>query len=397
MYKKIMALVILNIFAFITFLVSPDATFANIVKNASGKLVNHYHFGYCVNNLCPQPDKTFETKYGFLSWNKKYSGTAQWNCHGRTFDNKQSWIDYAEPFIYGDWAGYSPATPKPGDVVIFYKNGLSTHTVTIVGTWKGLNTQVMSKYGMQGQYQHKLSDVAKVYSDSWWTPVHFGVTKVYTTLNKISPTLARGAKLIASLAAPKSFSFSNMTVEQLMEQRKQMPWYKDVLESEKLASVEYKKQLADISNMTEENKNAYNKSVTDSAKIKILIKDINDNHHYEWFGLYNGPEFTTDYVDAIEAGNLLAEMFKERPSTKQQVIDELRSVINTPDDLTRPNTYTDQKRGAAINFLGKILDASARVNLRQEILKTVPAELITPIEFKGGGMQTYTQFYINKL
>lgn len=398
MYKKIMTFTILNIFAFVTFLVSPNATFANIVKNAAGKDVPHYHFGYCANNLCPQPDKTFETKYGFLSWNKKYSGTAQWNCHGRTFNNKQSWINYAEPFFEGDYGGYSPLYPQIGDVILFYKNGLSTHTVTVVGAWQGLSTQVMSKYGIQGQYQHKLSDVAKVYSDSWWIPVHFGpLTKVYTTLKKINPALAKSVKLVASIALPKSFEFSKSTVEELMEQRKQMPWYKDILESEKSAAVEYKKRLAEISNMTEENKSVYNKSITDPAKIKILIKDINDNHHYEWFGLYNGPEFTTDYVDAIEAGNLLVKIVTERPSTKQQVIDELRRVINTPDDLTRSNTYTDQKRGAAINFLNQILNQSERNNLKQDILKTVPAEFINPIQFKEGGMQTYTQFYLNKL
>ncbi len=141
--------------------------YTSTMYTASGHPVSVDHFGYCGPNGCPASDSSWESVNGIRSADRWYSGTGAWNCHGRTFDNRQGWIGQAEPWLTYDGPS-SPVSPRPGDTVIWWKNDpilghVTAHSVTINGTWNGLGTTVMSKYGTQGQYQHALSNPIRVY------------------------------------------------------------------------------------------------------------------------------------------------------------------------------------------------------------------------------------------
>lgn len=147
--------------------------YANNLYTAKGKTVNHTHSTSTIGG-----DVDFEKRNGFSFSNRLRLSTDSYNCHGRTFANRTAWVDFADPYIR-DATGMSVYPPKMGDVIVWYdSSGKTSHTVTVSGSWDGVNTIVTSKYGRMGEYRHALSNVLKVYKD-WYTYYRLPGTPVY--------------------------------------------------------------------------------------------------------------------------------------------------------------------------------------------------------------------------
>lgn len=354
------------------FLVATAPATAHSVTTASGAYVSHGHYGYCGPNGCPGSDSSFESAFGFSSSHRWYSGTGEWNCHGRTFDARRSWIGLAEPYLNNDGA-YCPVSPSYGDSIIWWSGGQSSHSVTIVGSWNGTSTTTMSKYGTQGQYRHSLANVVAVYGSNWAVTNFSAGTTIYSGLTTGEETSANEKSRV---------SFSRPV--DLLEQRKHMPWYEDVLKSEAIYEVEHPRLVAQIAQLTEKGKEAYLNATGDQERVAALLDDLRDASHFEFLGVYNHPSFAEDFIEEIEAGKLLVKMVKKRPETEKLVIDGLTDAL-----LTEKSLQADRVRGAVLHFLSALLDDESR-RLIADDLKPLEKSL-------DAGESSYFTYYLSKM
>jgi hypothetical protein len=100
---------------------------------------------------------------------KTSDATAQYDCHGLTFDSSNSFIDnkYAEDLAR--YQGYRPlrvcpqtSEPRVGDIVIYRKSGRVTHSGRVVGR-NGQVIRVHSKWGYWPDYEHDIDKVPDAY------------------------------------------------------------------------------------------------------------------------------------------------------------------------------------------------------------------------------------------
>lgn len=360
----------------ISLLLPVQSIFAHTLTTA-GVPVPHFHFGKCIPpgyNIsgCPMPDSQFEASKGFKASDRIYSSTAQWNCHGRTFDNKQSWVNTIAPYI--NYNGpYCVAKPGYGNAVIFFQGNEATHSATIVGPWKGLNTLIMSKYGKQGQYKHALVNSANVYGGNWTVAGFTGPVKIYTASND--------TKNIDGV--PFMNNISAFRIQSLLRSRETMPWYKDVLESKKIYEIEHPKEVAKSANMNQTRLNVLNSTTDILKKIPILIEDLKDEWHYISLAAYDKPSYAPEFIEEIEAGKRLVSLVKENPGLKEQVVKQLRDILANESNENHKG-YLD---GAVVHFLKQMLSQTEKDALKKELGTTS----ITP-EFP-----TYRDFYLNRM
>ncbi|MBI4994864.1 hypothetical protein HZC21_04460 [Candidatus Peregrinibacteria bacterium] len=306
---KFSAFLVLAVFAAVLSGSAADTASAHKLTTAKGKLVNHGHYGQGGPYGYPMSDEWYEKQVGFKASDRIYNATGAWNAHGRTFDNRQSWVFEPDKFKKDDPP--VPAVGNIGDTILFFKNGTINHSVSIVGPWQGLNTKVMSKYGTQGQYKHELINPVKFYGYNW-AIVNFKLTPTYVGFKNNG----KQRQLVAG------------EISKILEQSAEKPWHKTVLESEKVFNEEHPKLIAKFANMTEENTRLYANAKTDDEKIAILTKDFLDDRHYVILSAYDRPEFGEDFLKAIESGKLFVEMVKRKPEFKQKITTALKNITD---------------------------------------------------------------------
>ncbi|OGF42076.1 hypothetical protein A2555_01625 [Candidatus Falkowbacteria bacterium RIFOXYD2_FULL_39_16] len=375
-FKLNLMMVAVSLFAFLSM---PALTEAHSVVTATWHSVSHGHYGFCGPNGCPTADATFERSYSFLSRDRVFSGTGAWNCHGRTFDLRRSWISLAEPYINYD-RPYSPSSPRSGDAIIFWQSGQTSHSITMLSSWSGLDTQVMSKYGTQGQYRHRLRDVARVYGGDWAITRFAAGTRIYTSLRDGQFTNQPFSNYFilasSSLLSPG---------EKLREQRKTMPWYKDVLESQKIYGEEHPKFVKKITGLNSNRVKQLEDTTDVSKEILILLEDLKDLKHYELLGVYNSPAFSAEFIEEIEAGKKLVEIAKKYSSEKKYIAESLYEIIEKSDHYNE-----DRLRGAAVYFLTQILSEKDIAKLKEKMGQEIKREQ------KDIDMPSYVEFYLDK-
>jgi len=350
----------------------PIGAFAHTVETANGCTVNHYdNLGYCLPWYpydCPDPDSEFESDYGFSAYDRVYSGTYNFNCHGRTFDNRGCWIDYADQYINCD-GPFCPYNPGYGDAIIWFNgSGTTTHSATIISNWNGTSTTIKSKYGKQGEYWHSLANCIYAYGSNWTVTRFSAGTTIYNTTQE-------------------NFMINKKNnIEKLLEDRKKMPWYKDILESEEIFETKGKKIIERITSLSNENRSNYEKSSSVDEKIETLFRDFVNNEHYKWLGIFNSPEFSTDYIQGIEAGNLLVELCMEQPEFKEIISEKFTGLLGQKN----LGNNSDHIKGAAIFFLGKILDREQQLELMNYIKKLN----LSPPQDRITNVPTYFDYYL---
>lgn len=373
----------LLVFSFIGFSLHSLPVFAHTLTTATGHPVDHIHSGYCGPTGCPITDMDFENLSGFRPEDRVYSGTGSWNCHGRTFDNRRSWISQAMPFWNYD-SPVCPASPQRGDTILFWDGGEIIHSATMVETWNGTSTLIMSKYGKQGQYQHALANSIKIYGKNW-SIIRFTAGTLIPQALQRNNSLRR---LLTGLPIPNLF-VNPILGEKMdpLKERKKMPWYQDVLSSQEIYETEHPKMVAKIATMKPEKLAQYQKTESLEGKISILMEDLLDDIHYQFLGVYDSPAYCTDFIHAIQAANLLVNLSMTESGARTLIINELKKNITA----LEISPEFDKKRGAMIYFLGKILNQNEKVLLRDQLLKTFG-------QFRApkGLPPTYTEYYLDR-
>lgn len=355
-------------------LIASGSLSAHTLTTATGVPVDHFHFSRCLSDgTCPTSDSTVEADWGFSSADRVYSGTYAWNCHGRTFDARRSWVNYVEPWLANDGAVYT-SYPISGDAVIWWgTDGRTSHSVTLLSSWNSTSTLMMSKYGRQGQYRHALLNAIRLYGSDWSAVYFTEGTPIYSGFRTTGAEARKGPKVDRKDNEAKR-----------NEIRKSMPWYEDVLASQVIYEVEHPRLVAQSANLSEASRQGLVEAIGDPARLAILISDIADPKHFATLGAYNRPALSEDFVMEIEAGKLLVKIVKKRPELKEDIVNLLLKVITEPE-----GDFKDQLRGAGIHFLTQILSKNERVATKKELRRLFPEQQTE--------VPTYTEHYLRKM
>lgn len=348
---------------------------AHTVKTASGAIVTHAHQSStaCVNGICPNSftDSSFEQSNGFLSSEKIFSKNSSWNCHGRTFDGRRSWISLADPWVNNEYP-VCPSNPKIGDSVVWFKNGKTYHSATIVSAWNGTSTKVMSKYGMAGQYKHALAKCIAAYAGP-------GVS--WTVLRFPSSTIIYQGK--------QSENQKIQSIEELVEAGRNAPWGSVYSESDYISKTEGKRIFDSITSLRESTIYAFEND-PENDNISTLFDDLLDDSHYIFAFMYNSPEFTEHYIQGLEASEILVDYAFTSESSRQEIINKSLDLL-TQESL---GTNTVVKKGVLLDILNQVLFESDRSVVKENLKKSLPE--MRP-NLKTNEVPTYTEYYFNLL
>lgn len=382
--------------------VNPAAN-AHSITTASGHVLvdkkEHWHNTYCTPGsfgCAAGSNSAVESKYGFKAADRIYGSNVTWNCHGRTFDNRGSWIPYAEPYLQYD-SPFTPSKPAIGDAIVFWDSANRTsHTVTIVGTWNGTSTLVMSKYGPQGQYKHALSNTIRAYPGHKYGVVRFAAgTKIHLSIadNKdlvalpFSRLLAFNGDvplLNATTVNDLSSSHAPFDVDKFLEKQSTLPWYQEAMEETKALWQEHQQIVDRVAKMSDANRKLLSEAKTDDQRVKILLSDLNDNDRFAILSLYNAPGQTEHFFDALEAKKLLIDLLAKNKALKGKVVSELK--------LTAKNGHKhfgDQKKGMSLYLLGNLLNDQEKAVIKKELPSLLASPAMVP--------ESYEHFYRNRL
>jgi len=358
---------------------------AHTLKTARGALVIHYHYaGDCISGtmVCGSSWSTVEKQVGFRPADRMYTGSIAWNCHGRTFDFRRSWVPLADDFLRTD-SPMCPAKPAKGDTIIWiYGNtdaakdrarpGNTKHSVTIDGPWLGLDTIVVSKYGAAGQYRHALRNSVAVYGTAW-TVTRFGAGTAISAsaINGGSDVHVSMAREVGVVATP---------ADELLSARESMPWYPAVQESENVYAAARKQQVRKAGVFLPETVNALKFSNGAAARIALLMSDLKNPEHYAMLSMYNFPE--PELLTGFAAADELRAIASKNADNYADILSALTSVAS---DLALP----DPVRGEALHVLHTVaLPDDARKALESLDGRGVLA---------ASGDESYTAYFASRL
>jgi hypothetical protein len=352
-------------------LILPAASMSHTLTTAHGTSITHTHQSSCAGG-CISNSYLESAPFNFSSATRVYSSTWSWNCHGRTFDNRISWVYYADQWLLDD-GPYCPVNPSVGQTIIWWDGSKTSHSVTIVGPWNGTSTLVMSKYGAYGQYRHALSNAVTVYGSNWAVTGFSGGTAIY------SSSTAKDSN--------SQLNEEENPGERLLEERKLMPWYKDVLASEIIYAVEHPRLVAHSASLSDDTRARLQTSTDELEQIEILLDDLRQPTHYEALALYNRPSLAKDFIEAIEAGRLLSKIAARSPELRGEVLSRLAQTASA-------KKSSDGLRGAAIYFISTTGTEDEVRAIRSRILAS-RAKLRIYAEDRE--TSSYEQYYLQRM
>lgn len=92
--------------------------------------------------------------------------TPRYDCHGFTFGAGRGWIqqDRVESILADQgWILRADGAQEVGDIAIYRKEGVITHSGIVSAVQDGTATRIQSKWGKAGLYEHDPTDVPKAY------------------------------------------------------------------------------------------------------------------------------------------------------------------------------------------------------------------------------------------
>jgi hypothetical protein len=349
----------------------PNAAAAHDLKTAKNCDVKHGHpTSNCIDDIgCASNWEKVEKQNKFKSADRVYKGTTAWNCHGRTFAARKAWVNYADDFYNCD-KSVCPATPKIGDTILWWYgksdgkklNGKTKHSVTIVGKWDGLNTIVMSKYSIYGQYRHALRNSVAAYGKEW-SPIRFtGGTPIYT--NAVGDAPDDHEPRLRRIDRERDREFEASTPEEMLASRQMMPWFDAVVESEAVFNTARAEQVRAVGALRPATLEALQSIDSDELRAQLLVNDLRDPEHYILLGMYNAPEL--DLLSGMEATRLLRDLADKDDQARVIVTDYLVSLAREFDGI-------DAARAAAVLAAAPLL----RPVERDDLLSMVSATAAT--------------------
>lgn len=88
--------------------------------------------------------------------------TRCYNCHGLAFANGHGWVTNPEVALVDDFVGVT-GTKQEGDVVLYLRDALLTHSAIAVEVKDGEIVRVRSKWGEAAEMVHLIKEVPSVY------------------------------------------------------------------------------------------------------------------------------------------------------------------------------------------------------------------------------------------
>lgn len=364
---------------------------AHTIRTATGISVAHQHYyGRCrPPTVCPTADVQFERQNGFSSAARVYSGTAQWNCHGRTFANRTAWVNVADAWVLND-RPYAPYQPQLGDVVVWwdkndhYRRKSTSHTATVYGYWNGLNTLVSSKYGLQGEYRHALGNTVRVYGPNF-SIVRFAAG----TLTYFKPQSANASDDAVSSIAETNGDMGESIGEvgaSLLEQERSVDWHEKTKANAELAyGAEHPKILKRSTALTAKTKRHLAKASFVEEKIDILIDDFKLPRHYLELSAFNLPAHSEEFITEIVAGKALIEL-AETEGDRLMIIRKITDMISV-------EGLDDAVKGAGIYVLGRIVRPDETDFV--DSLKNLVNQCCTPQATERSN--AFSQYYLDKM
>ena len=342
-------------------------------KNGTGCSVSHSHWpqcsgGICANGYaCPGSDAACESNPNMSSGDRVASWGSQYNCHGRTFDNRGSWT--GDAYIYVSCGnGACPINPQVGDAILWDDGHV--HSVTIVGAWNGTSTLVSSKYGCCGEYRHSLQNVINVYGSDWWVSRHYS-----------SPVFQVQSRSIADEAVPVPSDPAE--IDALVQT---MPWYDTVVASAVEYAIEHPRMVRENGKVSDEIRKKIRETEDPKERLALLAEDLRDERHYTILATFNRPQDSLDFIAGIEAGKALVKVAEAHPERARP------DVVNLLEGTLFERKSGMGAQAAALFFLDQILEREERQEL-QERLKT----LETPMTIGDTGRDTVLGFYVRSL
>jgi hypothetical protein len=347
----------------------------NKTQNGAGCQVPHSHFGQCISGSCangaPCPtDATCESSFGFSSADRKFSWTNAWNCHGRTFDNRGSWTGSADLFVSCEPTGVCPVSPQAGDAILW--GGGTVHSVTIVGAWNNLSTRVRSKYGCCGEYEHALSNSTNVYG-AGWSVARYSSSPVFTAPN-------------GGLSGIEGVPF-NGDPEQLARISQTMPWYETVIASAVEYAVEHPRRVREAGRLSPKARKLLLSAEDVDAKLAILAEDLKDERHYQPLAAYNHVSHGLDFIEGIEAGQVLIKLAQDHPAEVRPTVTRLL------EETALGKEHAGAARGASVFFLSKILTPEEKADLKQRLSQPT-AEKVAPAPGQESILDFFSRSYL---
>jgi len=91
--------------------------------------------------------------------------TKEYNCHGFALAGAHGWYNCPQPFLEDDFFSVSFFSPLVGDVVVYYRDDMSTptHTAVVISVINDRIRRVRSKWGGWGVLEHGLLDVRPLF------------------------------------------------------------------------------------------------------------------------------------------------------------------------------------------------------------------------------------------
>lgn len=87
--------------------------------------------------------------------------TKEYNCHGFALAGAHGWYNFPQPFLEDDFFSVPFSSPLVGDVVVYFRDDISTptHTAVVISVIDNRIMRVRSKWGGWGVLEHGLMDV----------------------------------------------------------------------------------------------------------------------------------------------------------------------------------------------------------------------------------------------
>lgn len=92
--------------------------------------------------------------------------TIRYNCHGFALAPRhEAWFNFPDFFLSDDYIGVAMDSPQLGDVLIYGRNGVITHSAVVVEVSGGTIVRLQSKWGRVNEVKHPVCHVPEIYGE----------------------------------------------------------------------------------------------------------------------------------------------------------------------------------------------------------------------------------------
>jgi len=166
-----------------------------------------------------------------------------------------------------------------------------------------------------------------------------------------------------------------------------MPWYETVIASALAYSVEHPRRIREIGQISPEARELLDSAENLDARLAILAGDLRDERHFGVLAVYNHVEDGLDFVEGIEAGQVLVKLAKDHPA-------ELRpTVARLLEDSVLSNQHSEAARGASLLFLAKILTPKEKADLKQRLTQSM-ADKVAPAQGQESILDVFSHNFL---